>query len=365
MKTTYLRVRLPKWVGSVVLGLLLIPGGGATAAERVLNLLCWVGYEEPSMINVFEDEYDVKVNAKTYVGGDAMFTLFTQSRDVYDVVVVDPEYLPKLHAAGRLAKLNRDDYDSGDFFATFKKFPFTEYDGDLYAVPVRFGSNGLVYNTNHLTAEDVSSYKILWDPKVKGRVGIWDWYLPSMGVLSRAVGNQTPYDISEEQFRALEKATLELRPQVAAIHPSPPEMLSALANEETWVVPAGGEWVAAILQAQGNPIDWVVPEEGGIMWSETLVIANDAPHPDVAREYIQWMHTPEAQALLTQREAYYSNVPNKKAYDLLTDSHKDILKIHNEQEAMAMLEKISVRTLPQRQAESDWQDVWERFKTGQ
>ena len=168
------------------------PGGGATAAERVLNLLCWVGYEEPSMINVFEDKYDVKVNAKTYVGGDQMFTLFTQSRDVYDVVVVDPEYLPKLHAAGRLAKLDRDDYDSGDYFAPFKMFPFTEYDGDLYAVPIRFGSNGLVYNTNHLTPEDVMSYKILWDPKVKGRVGIWDWYLPSMGVLSPRCGQPDP-----------------------------------------------------------------------------------------------------------------------------------------------------------------------------
>ena len=105
--------------------------------------------------------------------------------------------------------------------------------------------------------------------------------------------------------------------------------------------------VAAILQAQGKPIDWVVPEEGGIMWSETLVVANDAPHPDVARQYIQWMQTPEAQALLTQREAYYSNVPNKKAYELLPDSHKDILKVHNEQEAMALLDRISVRTLPQ------------------
>ena len=252
MKTTNSRARLPKWVGSVVLGLFLIPGGGATAAERVLNLLCWVGYEEPSMINVFEDQYDVKVNAKTYVGGDAMFTLFTQSRDVYDVVVVDPEYLPKLHAAGRLAKLDRDDYDSGDYFAPFKKFPFTEYDGDLYAVPVRFGSNGLVYNTNHLTA---GGRQLVRDPvgsQGQGPGRHLDWYLPSMGVLSRAVGNRTPYDIGEDQFRKLEKATLDLRSQVAAIHPSPPEMLSALANEETWVVPAGGEWVAAILQAQAS-----------------------------------------------------------------------------------------------------------------
>lgn len=101
------------------------------------------------------------------------------------------------------------------------------------------------------------------------------------------------------------------------------------------------------------------------MWSETLVIANDAPHPDMAKLYIQWMQTPKAQALLTQRDAYYSNVPNKAAYDLLSESHKDILKIHNEEEAMAMLNKISVRTLPQRQPESVWQDIWERFKTAE
>lgn len=365
MTTASITKRLFGWLGFAALVVLLLPFGRVEAQERVLNLLCWVGYEEPSMINVFEDKYGVKVNAKTYVGGDQMFTLFTQSQGLYDVVVVDPEFLPKLHAAGRIVKLNRDDYDFSDYFAPFKKFPFTEYDGDLFAVPIRFGSNGLVYNTNHLSKEDVKSYKILWDPKVKGRVGIWDWYLPSMGVLSRAVGNRTPYDISEDQFAMLEKATLDLRGQVAAIHPSPPEMLSALASEETWIVPAGGEWVAAILQAQGKPIDWTVPDEGGIMWSETLVIAKDAPHPDIAKLYIQWMQTPEAQALLTQRDAYYSNVPNKKAYGILPDSHKDILKIHNEKEAMAMLDQISVRTLPQQQTESAWQDVWERFKTAQ
>ena len=220
MTMASLRKRLFGWLGFVALVVLLLPFGRVEAQERVLNLLSWVGYEEPSMINVFEDKYDVKVNAKTYVGGDQMFTLFTQSQGLYDVIVVDPEFLPKLHAAGRIVKLNRDDYDFSDYFAPFKKFPFTEYDGDLFAVPIRFGSNGLVYNTNYLSKEDVKSYKILWDPKVKGRVGIWDWYLPSMGVLSRAVGNRMPYDISDDQFAKLEKATLDLRGQVAAIHPS-------------------------------------------------------------------------------------------------------------------------------------------------
>ena len=101
------------------------------------------------------------------------------------------------------------------------------------------------------------------------------------------------------------------------------------------------------------------------MWSETLAIANDAPHPDIAKLYIVWMQTPEAQALLSQRDAYYSNVPNKKAYDILSASHKDILKVHDEAEAVTLLNKLSLRELPKNQTESTWQDVWERFKTAQ
>jgi len=349
---------------AITLALVLGSFGCARKPEpkRELNLLVWVGYEERAMIEPFEKKFNVKVNHKTFVGGDQMFALFTQSKGTYDVVVVDPEYIEKLYAAGRLAELNRGDYNFNDYFEPFQKFPLSWINGKLYAVLVRFGSNGLVYNKKYLTEKDVKSYKILWDKKVKGKIGIWDWYLPSMGVLSRAMGNGEPYKISDKQFSALKKRLMELRPQVAAIHPKPPEMLAALANEQTWIVPAGGEWVAAILQQQGKPIDWTVPDEGGVMWVETLVIANDAPHPEIAKMYIQWMQTPEAQALLTQREAYNSNVPNKKAYELLTEQQKNTLKVHNEEEALALIRKLSVRRLPINQPETVWQDVWQDFK---
>ena len=293
-----------------------------------------------------------------------MFALLTQSKGTYDVAVVDPEYIEKLHAAERLSELNPADYNFDDYFEPFKKFPLAWTNEKLYAVLVRWGSNGLVYNTKYLSEEDVKSYRILWEPKVKGKIGIWDWYLPSMGVLSRAMGNAEPYKISDEQFTALKKRLMELRPQVAAIHPNPPEMLAALANEQTWIVPAGGEWVAAILQQQGKPIDWTVPDEGGVMWIETLVIPNDAPHPDIAKKYIQWMQTPEAQALLTQREAYNSNVPNRKAYNFLTEQQKNTLKVHTEEEALALIKKLSVRRLPINQSERVWQDAWQEFKAG-
>jgi spermidine/putrescine transport system substrate-binding protein len=309
-------------------------------------------------------EYGVKVNFKTYIGGDQMFSIFTHSKGLYDVVVADPEYIAKLHAAGRIVELNPADYEFKENFTTFQKFPLASIDGKLYAVPVHWGSNGLVYNTKYITGREAESYKILFDPKVKGHVGIWDWYLPSLGVLSRSLGNTDPYNLTDEQFDALKRRAAELRPQVAAIHPNVPDMLSALANEQTWIVPAGGEWVAAILQAQGKPIDWSVPKEGGVLWAETLTIANDAPHPDLAKLYIQWSQTPEAQARLSQVKANYANVANAKAYELLPEAHKDLLKIHNAADAEALLSRLSIRTLPQKQSEDAWQDAWDVFKIG-
>lgn len=98
------------------------------------------------------------------------------------------------------------------------------------------------------------------------------------------------------------------------------------------------------------------------MWLDTLVIPSDAPHPAVARAYIKWMMTPEAQALLSQKKAYHSNVPNRDAYALMPDAHRRRLKIQTEEEVEQLLAKLSVRSLPVNQRESDWQAVWENFK---
>jgi len=359
--------RLKVLVRASLVGLMLLLSGitAACAAEKEMNLLCWPGYEESKLISIFEKKYGVKVNYKVYIGGDQMFSIFTHSHEQYDVVVSDSEYVAKLLAADRISALDPGDYDFSSYFEPFKHFPPVYLGGKLYGVLVHWGSNGLVYNTTQMTKEEATSYSILWDQKMKGHVGIWDWYLPSMGVLSRATGNADAYQISDGAFAAFKAKLMSLRPQVGAIFPTPPEMLSALANEEAWIVPAGGEWVAAVLQAQGKPIDWSVPKEGGILWSEALTIAKDAPHPTIAKLYIQWMQSPEAQALLSQAGAIQAQVPNAKAYDLMPANHKAELKVANASDALALLSRLSIRTLPQNQSEGVWQDAWSSFKAAQ
>ncbi len=344
-------------------------GHAAQGGAKELRVLAWVGYEEPEIVKPFEKESGVKVLTETFTGADKMFAKLTQAPDAYDVVVIDPEYIQKLHAAGLLTPLDERSFDFSDYIPPMKKFPLCWIDGKLQAVLIRYGINALVYNTEKLTPQDVSSYSVLWSPKVQGRVGMWDWYLPSMGVLSLAAGFNPPYTLGDDQFKALDQKLKALRPQVRAVMPSFSDINAALARGDVWVVPALGEHTAAVLSEQGLPISWTIPKEGGIMWIETLGIPPQAKNRETAIRYIQYMQRPEVQALLTWRRAYRSNIPSIKGIGLLTAKQKDALKVHNAEEATALVNSVHVRMLPTNLAgkttEQEWQAAWQRFKGGQ
>lgn len=333
-------------------------------AQQSLSLLAWVGYEEQELIRPFEQQQGVRLNVKTYVGGDQMMSLFVPSKGVYDVLLLDPEYLQKLHAMGRLAELDPKDYDFGNYLPLFRRYPPTFIGDKMWGVDVRYGFNGLVFNRKKILQGITNSYKVLWDPSLKGRVGIWDWYLPSMGVLSRYLGHKDPYALTDEQFTKLADTLFSLRPNVGAVFPDPSAMLASLANEQIWIVPAGGDWVAAALQEQGHAIDWAVPQEGGVIWSECLAIPTDSRNRELAKTYIRYMMTPRAQALLAWRKAYTSQIPNIDAWQHMTDKQKAVLQITTREAAQALLARASIRELPSNQPEAKWQEVWQRFKAG-
>lgn len=330
--------------------------------HQTLSFLCWSGYDDPTILAEFEKDTGIKVQYKAFVGGDAMFSLLSSSTNTYDVVTVDPEYIGKLDAAGRLSTLNPADYDLSQFLPTFRDFPLTNPDGRMVAIPVQFGANALIYNTEVFSAEEVESYQVLLSEKARGKIGVWDWYLPIMGVVSKAEGNATPYDIDDAAFARTRDLLLEMGPRMSLIAANFPQLTASLASGETLLVPGGAGFLTAGLQAQGKPVDWIVPKEGGIMWVDSLVIPTDAPNKEAAKRFVQWMTTPKAQAMLAGKTAFAANVPNGAAYALMSPELRASLKTDTAEEADALAARLSVRTLPIQQTERIWQDAWEQFK---
>jgi len=341
-----------------------------TRAATTLNLLAWYGNGEPDVVGPFEQAHNVKVNSKYYTGGDNMLALISQSPPgTYDVVLSDAEYVTQLRQANYLEKLNPSDYPFDDFFPEFRRYPvpgFWEND-DLYAVPISFGFLGLTYNTDIIDAKAARSYRLLWHESVKGKVGHFDWGLPNMGCISLYDGNESPFDIDAQAFKRLGKTVLSLRPQVKGFFDYG-GVLSSLRNGEVRVMCGIGDWISGVLEKDGAPITTVVPEEGGIQFTEGLGIGKGSDKVELARKLIQYLASPEGQVRKALMKAYPTAVPNRKAWErLMRENPAEAKRARmnlNDDNMMRDIRagRIKLRRLPVQQSLESWNDLWLEYK---
>lgn len=180
-----------------------------------LRMLGYVGYDEPDFIAPLEKALDTTITVDTYVGGEQMYTKFTTApTGTYDVIVLDAEYGQRLFADKRLISLDESLWHYDDLFARFKTGEPTRSGNDVYATVARWGSIGLVFNSTKLDPTRLATYDVLYDPDLAGKIGIYDWYLPNMGILSLSLGNKEPFNIDSNQLTQLQDRLLTLRQQV-------------------------------------------------------------------------------------------------------------------------------------------------------
>ncbi|THK34325.1 extracellular solute-binding protein [Ensifer sp. MPMI2T] len=336
---------------------------------QVLNYLSWPGNADPYLIADFEKDNNVKVQIKEYVGGDQMLAVINQSPPgSFDVVLADAEYMHLLHEADFIEELDPDDYPIKDFWPEFQKFPLHWFEDKLYGVMTDFGYLGLSYNTKEFTAADVKSYAAMWSEKAKGKVGFFDWYLPSIGSISLADGNRPPFDLSEESFDKVKERLFSLKPQASGFY-TIADIFSSLTNGRAQLIPGIGEWITLGLRQSGVPVDTIIPEEGGLQWTESLSIVKGTPKNDLARKFIQYTTSPEGQVKMATKVDNKKSIPSVRGWELLNKTmpgEAEILRMQLDKPNVMdeyKAGKIAFRQLPSQQSIEDWNDVWSEFKT--
>ena len=341
----------------------------ARAQDNTLNILCWPGHNAPEVVGPFEQTFGVKVVAKEYVGGDNMMALASQSPPgSFDVILADAEYVVQLRDAGFIEPLDPSDYPLEDFFPEFQSFPGHWLDDELYSVMIRYGFLGVSYRTDVFSREEVDTYQAMWDPKVTGRVGFFDWYLPSMGCISLAAGNDNPFDIDAAGFDRTAESLMSIKSQTSGFY-SMANTFTSLTNGDAAIIPGVGDWITLLLSADGVPVDSWVPREGGLQWTESMSITKDTPKPDLAKAFIQYMTSPEGQSRSARMPAYNASIPSRAGWIQLNIDAPERARLlrHTFEDRNVMDEfaegKIHIRKTPVQQDIEDWTDVWTSFKS--
>ena len=340
----------------------------AGAEEKVLNWLTYSGHSAEEVIGPFVEKTGIKIQAKEYADGEKMLALIHGSPPgTFDLVTADEAYVELLVKSNLIQPMDPANYDMAAFFPEFQKFDQHWYDGKLFALMTSWGYNGLAYNTEKLSAADVASYDIMWSDRLKGKLGMRDWYLPVMGCVSAALGHKDPYNITNEEFAALKEKMFAMKPNVVGFWDFG-GVFDSLANGGAYVIPGCGDWIAGLLQRANHPISSAVPKEGAIMWTESISVIRDTPRLAAAQELVRYLTSVEGQRRLMLKSSYMANGPSEAAWkDIVKKNPAEAKMLHMtdaDDNIMATLRagKIIPRRLPKNQSMETWQEAYTEFQ---
>ena len=343
----------------------------AWAATTEINMLAWYGHGEPDMVAEYEAANNVKFVPKYYAGGDNMLALIAQSPPgTYDLILSDGEFVQQLNLAGYIDEMNPADYPLDDMLhEDFKQFPGHWADGKMYSMMLRGGHLGVSYNKNSVTAEEAASYECFWKPELEGKVGHFDWHLPTLGMMSLYNGNGASlWDIDDAKWAAVQETTMGLRKQVGGFFDYG-GTFNGLKNGDMQAMVGIGDWITGVLEKDGAPVASVIPKEGGIQFTESYSIGKGSEKAAEVKKFIQYMMSPTGQVKSAQMAAYPGFCVTKAGRAALIEADlAEATRSHqidgDAQDPIALINegRIHYRDIPQQQGLEDWNDFWSEYK---
>ncbi|MEM7124440.1 MAG: extracellular solute-binding protein [Pseudomonadota bacterium] len=289
-----------------------------------INALIWCDHADPALLEPFEEEHGVTVNVKEYEGTGTALALLEQSQPGdWDVFVVDGVDVPRVVEAGYLAPLNADDFPIDDIFPGLAESEIHWIDGNIYAVPEKFGYNTISFNSANVDAGDMRHVDVLWADTYDGRIAIYDYYIPVITMVAIGLGLMDDGVISEDELPAIREKLLAMKDRSAMVG-EVVAVQTAIATGDVDIIAGGGEWVTAVLASEDPNMDWVMPDEGGVRWSQSIGVFADSQNPEMATKFVQYILSPEGQARLATSSCYWAMPANTKA--ALDDDQKAILR---------------------------------------
>jgi spermidine/putrescine transport system substrate-binding protein len=346
LKSLYVRQ-----VSAAALAVTAVMGAGvANAAD--LNALIWCDHADPKLLEPFEKENGIKVNFKEFETTGAGLAIIEQSQPGdWDVMVIDSVDVPRGLEKGLFDELPDDKLPLADLFPEVILDASTTKNGKRYAITDKFGYNTIGYNSSKVDVADMQTMASLLSDKYKGRIAIYDYYLPIVGMAAMAIGKKTP-ELTEADIPALKEVLMKIKANSKLVGEVTASQ-TALATGEVDILVGGGEWVTAGLAKENPALDFSIPKEGAVLWSTSLTMFKESKNKDMALKFIQYIMSPDGQARLATSACFWGMPANKKAN--LTAEEKKTLRFDDQTQFLARSQPYPT---PNADLDKKLQDMW-------
>jgi spermidine/putrescine-binding protein len=297
--------------------------------QPTLTLLVWEGYADPSFIGAFEESHHCKVVA-SYMGtsDELVAKLRGGSASNYDVISPSSDVAASIVRAGLAAPLDLSKIPAySQLSAKLRDSNIVKLNNQVYGVPFVWGPNALLYDTTAFSGAP-DSWAILWDPKYRGKVSLWD-ELSSIYMAAQVLGYDKPdpsqlYNLSDAQLDAVKKKLLELKPNIRKWWSTGGELTNLFQNHEV-VIAMGWPLMTNELRKLNFPIGETIPRENTTGWIDHLMITAASSNKELAQDFLAYMV--EAQTQKKVSDVTHYTPANPGAAQFLNADEKKILHL--------------------------------------
>ncbi len=352
----------------VALGALVI-ATPALAQQNVVNVYNWSDYIAEDTIANFEAETGIKVNYDVYDNNEIVDAKLLAGNSGYDIVVPSGNFLERQIRAGLIMPLDKSKLPNlvnldPDIMATAA----AQDPENAHAVPYMINTIGLGYNVQKVEAAlgadaPIDSWDLLFDPETVAKlascgVAVLDSPSEVMGIALHYLGLDPNSEATDDLARA-EELMNSIKPSIRYFHSS--QYIDDLGNGEICLALgySGDVFIASDNAGEGIEIEYLIPKEGAATLFDFLAIPADAPNPDNAHRFINYILEPQVVAAITNY-VYYAN-PNTASLEFVDEEVKSNPGIYPPEE---VLDKAFVMQAHTPDYEELLTRTWTRIKTG-
>ena len=355
-----------------IAALSLVVSGQALAQEK-LHIYNWSDYIAEDTISNFEKATGIKVTYDVYDSNEVLEAKLLAGRSGYDLVF--PTALPfadRLIRANLYAPLDKSKLSHyGNLDPIINKSLADIDAGNQYAVPYMWGTTGIAYNKDKVEAilgKDMpkDTWALVFDPAIVSKlagcgVALQDDALEVFTAVRAYLGKDTK-DYSKEAIQEAADAISAVRLNIRYFHNS--QTINDIANGDICVAHGySGDMLQAQARAKeannGVQVEYVIPREGAVLWTDVMVIPADAKNIESAHKFINYLLQPEVIATVSNYVAYAN--ANKQATPLVDADVRNNPGIYPPETTLEKL--LTLKTPSDREARVITR-AWTRTKTG-
>ena len=298
----------------------------AQAEEKILNIYNWSDYIADDTIANFEKETGIKVRYDNFDSNEILHAKLVAGKTGYDIVVPS-SYWAKVQAdGGLLRKLDKAQLPNLKNLDPAIQEQLAKMDpGNQYLVNWLWGYTTVGINVDKVKAAlggmpmPANAWDLVFKPEYISKlkscgVSVLDSPTEMIPAALHYLGKPA-YTNNQADYSAVAPLLKSIRPYVTLFSSS--GYINDMANGSVcmalgWSGDISIARQRAIEGKTGQKIEVLIPKTGGILFFDTMAIPVDAPHPNNAHKFINYILRPEVDASLTNK-VFYAN-PNIESH---------------------------------------------------